>query len=92
VAGDTDGPAEESFDKSARKQSSGAYTAPFSGIHGWFWEIPGGTPIKIHLASAGFYTSAVEIRSNRRRYPHAPQPLVVAQSSVPKEPSAPVGR
>ena len=61
------GPAEESFDKQNRRQASASYSAPFSGIHGWYWENPSGEPIRIRLTSAGFYTSAVEIRSDRSR-------------------------
>jgi hypothetical protein len=61
------GPAEESFDKRDRRQSTGTYTAPFTGIHGWYWENPGAETIRIRLTSAGFYTSAVEIRSDRTR-------------------------
>jgi hypothetical protein len=75
AAGATDGPAEESFDKRTRRSGTGTYTAPFSGIHGWYWENPGGEPIKIRLSTAGFYTSAVEIHSNRTRYPHRLQSL-----------------
>jgi hypothetical protein len=69
------GPPEESFDKTDRRQSTGTYTAPFSGIHGWYWENPGAAPITIRLTSAGFYTSAVEIRSDRTREAHALLPL-----------------
>ena len=61
------GPVEESFDKQNRRQASASYSAPFSGIHGWYWENPSGEPIRIHLTSAGFYSSAVEIRSDRTR-------------------------
>ena len=61
------GPAEESFDKQNRRQSSGSYAAPFAGIHGWYWENPSAEPVKIQLTTAGFYTSAVEIRSDRSR-------------------------
>jgi hypothetical protein len=61
------GPAEESFDKSDRRQANGSLTAPFTGIHGWFWENPGGETIRIRLTSAGYYTSAVEIRSDHTR-------------------------
>ena len=61
------GPAEESFDKQNRRQASASYSAPFSGIHGWYWENPSGEPIRIQLTSAGFYTAAVEIRSDRSR-------------------------
>ncbi len=61
------GPVEESFDKRDRQQASGSLTAPFSGIHGWYWENPGGEPINIRLTSSGFYGSALEIRSDRTR-------------------------
>lgn len=67
VAGAADGPAEESFDKQNRQQANGSLTAPFTGIHGWYWENPGAEPITIRLTSAGYYTSAVEIRSDRTR-------------------------
>jgi hypothetical protein len=60
-------PIEESFDKQDRRQASGSLTAPFSGIHGWYWENPGGETITIRLTTAGFYSSAVEIRSDRTR-------------------------
>jgi hypothetical protein len=67
IAGATDGPPEQSFDKQDRRQANGALTAPFAGIHGWYWENPGGEAITIRLTSAGYYTSAVEIRSDRSR-------------------------
>lgn len=70
-----EGPAEQSFQKDTRRQGNGAYAAPFTGIHGWYWENPGGEPIKIRLNTAGFYTAAVEIHSNRTRYPHELRPL-----------------
>ena len=66
-SGANDGPAEESFDKQDRRQASGSLTAPFAGIHGWYWENPGAAPISIRLTSAGYYTTAVEIRSDRTR-------------------------
>ena len=69
--GATDGPPEESFEKSTRRQAAGTYTAPFAGNHGWYWENPGAEPITIHLVSSGFYTAAVDIHSNRQRIPHA---------------------
>jgi hypothetical protein len=76
--GDRDGApanASESFDKEARRQASGALTAPFSGIHGWFWENPGGETITVSLASAGFYASAVEIRRDKSRHPRELAPV-----------------
>ena len=65
-----DEPTEESFDKADRREGNGALIAPFTGIHGWFWENPGDTPITITLRTAGFYTSAIEIRSDRSRRVH----------------------
>ncbi|MEP6592219.1 MAG: hypothetical protein ABJC51_00915 [Acidobacteriota bacterium] len=64
-------PAEDSYDKQDRREGHGTLTAPFTGVHGWFWENPGGDPITIRLSSAGFYTAAVEIRADRSRHPHA---------------------
>ena len=61
----------ESFDKQTRRQADGAFTAPFSGIHGWFWENPGGDTITVRLTSSGFYSAALEIRSDHTRTPHA---------------------
>jgi hypothetical protein len=62
-------PTEESFDKENRREASGSLTAPFAGIHGWYWENPGGEPVTIRLTSSGFYGSAIEIRSDRTRHP-----------------------
>jgi hypothetical protein len=78
------GPAEESFDKTDRRQSTGSYVAPFPGIHGWYWENTSAEPVTIRLTSAGFYSSAVEIRSDRTRHPHPLRPL----DSLPVLPNA----
>jgi hypothetical protein len=61
---------EESFDKQERARAFGSHTAPFSGMHGWYWENPGPTPITIVLRTAGFYNGAVETRSNRTKRSH----------------------
>jgi hypothetical protein len=61
--GDRDGaPADaaESFDTEPRQQADGTFTAPFSGIHGWYWENPGGDTILVRVTTAGFYTAAHE--------------------------------
>lgn len=60
-------PAEESFDKRDRQAADGSFTAPFAGIHGWYWENPGGQPVTVRLTTSGFYNAAVEIRSDRTR-------------------------
>ena len=63
--------AEVSHDKQTRVRASGSLAAPFAGMHGWYWENPGGTPIRIRLTTSGFYTAALETRSNRTRRMHA---------------------
>lgn len=76
--GDRDGApvnASESFDKEARRQASGAFMAPFAGIHGWYWENPGGETVTVSLASAGFYASAIEIRFDKTRHPRELAPV-----------------
>ena len=54
----------ESFDKSQTAEAHGTYTAPFPGIHGWFWENPGARVVTIKLTTAGFYSAAQEFRDN----------------------------
>jgi hypothetical protein len=54
----------ESFDKAQSAAAHGSYTAPFSGIHGWFWENPNPKLVTITLTTAGFYSSAQEFRDN----------------------------
>jgi hypothetical protein len=50
----------ESFDKGERHEAHGSYYAPFSGVHGWYWENGGGGDVTIRLSTAGFYNSAQE--------------------------------
>jgi hypothetical protein len=56
----------ESYEKrNAVDQASGTLTAPFAGIHGWYWENPGDTEVTVTLTSAGFYNLAHEFRKDR---------------------------
>ena len=47
----------ESYEKddTGKKESHGAFTAPSTGIHGWFWENDSAAPVTIKLVTAGFY-------------------------------------
>lgn len=68
--GDRDGApanAAESYDGEPRQRADGHFTAPFSGIHGWYWENPGGETISVRVTTAGFYTAAHEFRFNGTR-------------------------
>ena len=44
--------------KDGQRQASGTLTAPFPGIHGWFWENTTDAPVTVTLKSAGFYNLA----------------------------------
>ena len=48
----------ESFDAQENDQAHGTYTAPFAGIHGWYWENLGPDYLTIWITTAGFYSSA----------------------------------
>lgn len=50
--------ASDSFEKGEASQKRGAYTAPYDGIHGWYWENKTDREVTLTLTSVGFYTSA----------------------------------
>ena len=52
----------ESFGKGSSTGRSGSYVAPFSGIHGWFWENRGQERVVVTLTSKGFFTAATLFR------------------------------
>jgi hypothetical protein len=51
-----------SYEKHQGDHAAGALTAAFAGIHGWYWENPTDRALTIRIASAGFFTSAEELR------------------------------
>jgi hypothetical protein len=53
----------QSYEKSEGDYASGTLTAPFAGIHGWYWENTSDAPVTISLTSTGFFTTAEEFRS-----------------------------
>jgi hypothetical protein len=64
----TDGaPSSQSYEKQNGRRAAGSFSAPFTGIHGWYWENASAGPVTVSVTSAGFYTNAVEIRSNGTR-------------------------
>jgi hypothetical protein len=50
------------YEKRDGDRASGALTADFAGIHGWYWENPTDRTLTIRITSAGFFTSAEELR------------------------------
>lgn len=88
--GDADGAtsADEpaSYDDRAGRGRSGSFAAPFSGIHGWFWENSGGSPVTITLATSGFYSFAREFHMDKTQRTHELRRLndVIARTEAPK--------
>jgi hypothetical protein len=52
----------EDYDIGKLSSASGSFTAPFSGIHGWYWENRGAEAAIVKLRTAGFYSHAMEFR------------------------------
>jgi hypothetical protein len=50
--------ASDSFERGQATSGRGSYRAPYSGIHGWYWENRGDQPVKVTLQTAGFYSQA----------------------------------
>jgi hypothetical protein len=61
----------ESFEKTRSLGDSGSYTAPFDGIHGWYWQNRGQSEITVTLETRGSYPYALQMtegRSQRRDF------------------------
>ncbi len=50
--------ASDSFEKGDASQKRGGYTAPYNGIHGWYWKNNTDRDVNIVLTTAGFYDEA----------------------------------
>ncbi|MYN67370.1 MAG: hypothetical protein F4X11_20465 [Acidobacteria bacterium] len=48
----------ESFDAQENDLAHGSYIAPFTGVHGWYWENPGTAEVSVTFDTAGFYRDA----------------------------------
>jgi len=54
----------QSYEKGDRtREESGTLTAPFSGIHGWYWENTSDQEVTVTLRAAGFYNLSHEFRT-----------------------------
>jgi hypothetical protein len=72
----------ESYELSAGDRGAGTFTAPFTGIHGWYWENKSANPVTVTLTSAGFYTTATEFRTNKRVFQHQLPDVSVANAAT----------
>jgi len=56
----------QTYEKVERKsEASGTLTAPFPGIHGWYWENTTDGDVTITLTTAGYYNLSHEFRSGQ---------------------------
>jgi hypothetical protein len=51
--------ASERFMAAETNQANGYYTAPYAGLHGWWWENSGKEIATIRINAAGFFTQGV---------------------------------
>jgi hypothetical protein len=50
----------------AKDQSHGAFVAPSTGIHGWYWENTADKDVTVAITAAGFFSTAYTIDRNGR--------------------------
>jgi hypothetical protein len=56
----------QTYEKVERKsEASGTLTAPFPGIHGWYWENTTDQDITVTLTTAGYYNLSHEFRNGQ---------------------------
>lgn len=54
----------QSYEKGTQSRGkSGTVNAPFTGIHGWFWENTTGAPVTVTLNASGYFNLAHEFRT-----------------------------
>ncbi len=69
--------ASESFERGTAREGRGSYTAPYDGIHGWFWENDvGDNPVTVTVTTVGFYSAAKEYREDGTTAEHAVQSFI----------------
>lgn len=49
----------DSFEQGSASQGRGGYTAPYDGIHGWYWENTTDRDVTVTLHAAGFFSRAM---------------------------------
>ena len=72
--------ASQRFEAAEKDQAHGVYTAPYSGLHGWWWENRGNESVTIRLTTAGFYTAAIMFSDGEQT------PFTVKDPPPPEEP------
>ena len=57
--------ASETFERGDAAEKQGSYTAPYDGIHGWYWENVYDTDVVVTLEAAGFFSEGRLFRLNQ---------------------------
>ena len=55
----------ETFSKTEAASDQGSYTAPYGGIHGWFWQNRSQQPVTVRLQAQGYFSYSVEMSEGR---------------------------
>jgi hypothetical protein len=48
--------ASETFERGDASEKQGTYTAPYDGLHGWYWENPYDADVTVTVHAAGFFS------------------------------------
>lgn len=64
--------ASETFERGEAAEKQGSYTAPYEGIHGWYWENVYDADVVVTLEAAGFFSEGRLFLPNR-----APERIVI---------------
>lgn len=67
--------ASDTFERGEAAEGSGFYTAPYDGIHGWYWENLNDSDVTISLDAAGFFSEGRLFLPNQ-----PPQRIVIPAS------------
>ena len=77
--------ASDSFERGTAREGRGSYTAPYAGIHGWFWENAGDTSVVITVTTVGFYNASKEFKDDGTTRDHTVEDFVppVTEADAP---------
>jgi len=77
--------ASDSFERGTAREGRGSYTAPYAGIHGWFWENAGDTSVVITVTTVGFYSASKEFKDDGTTRDHTVEDFVppVTEADAP---------
>lgn len=65
----------ESYEQNTDVRRSGIYHAPFTGIHGWFWENRSFEVVTLRIEAAGFFDSSIIFRDGGT-FDRVPEPAI----------------